>query len=87
MVIDTEGFKCACPFTGVVDGCAGKTDVGCFRESGHEVGSQIAASGAVGFVDEDMNILAIADIFFHAPEFVDHGDDDATIVMSEHEPS
>ena len=81
VIFAAEGLEGALAIGGLVHWGAGETDIGGVRQTGHEEVAEIAAGGAVGFVDEDVDIRAGVEVRRHVAELVDHRDDDAPIVV------
>ncbi len=53
------------------------------RQPGHEEVAEIAAGGAVGLVDQHVDVRAGVEVRRHVAELVDHRDDDATVVVAQ----
>ena len=81
VVFAAEGLEGALAVDGLVHRGAGEAEVGRVRQAGHQEVAEVAAGGAVGFVDEDVDIRARVEIRRHIAELVDHRHDDAPVVV------
>ena len=82
VVFAAEGFEGAFAVDGFVDGGAGEAQEGGIRQAGHQEGAEVAAGGAMGFVDQYIDVGAGVEIRRHVAEFVDHRHDDAAVVIA-----
>ncbi len=83
VVLAAEGLEGALAVGGLVHRGAGETEEGGVRQAGHEEVAEIAAGGAMGFVDEDVDVCARVEIRRHVAELVDHRHDDAPVVVAQ----
>ncbi len=71
------------PVGGAVNRRAGEADEGRVRQGRHQVVAQVAAGGAMGFIDQHVDVAAQVQIGGHVAELVDGRDDEAAIVAAE----
>jgi hypothetical protein len=83
VVLAAEGLEGALAVDGLVHGRAGEAEEGRVRQAGHEEVAEVAAGGAVGLVDEDVDVRARVQVRRHVAELVDHGHDDAPVVVAQ----
>ena len=81
VVLAAEGLEGALAIGRLIHRGAGETEVGGVRQPGHEEIAKVAAGGAVGFVDEDVDVRARIEVRRHVSELVDHRHDDAPIIV------
>jgi hypothetical protein len=81
IVFAAEGLEGSLAVDGLVHRGAGKANVGGVRQAGHEEVAEVAAGGAVGLVDEDVDVRAGVEIRRHVAELVDHRHDDAPVIV------
>ncbi len=81
VILAAEGLEGALAVDGLVHRRAGEADEGRVRQTGHEEVAEVPASGAVGLVDEDVDVRAGVEIRRHVAELVDHRHDDAPVVV------
>ncbi len=82
VILAAEGLEGALAVGGLVHRRAGEADEGRVRQAGHEEVAEVAAGGAVGFVDQDVDVRARVQVRRHVAELVDHRHDDAPVVVS-----
>ena len=82
-VVDAEGLERPLPVGGPIDRGSSKTEIRRVRQGRHQVVAQIAARGAMGFIDQHVDVAARIQIGGHVAELVDGRDDEAAIVAAE----
>jgi hypothetical protein len=83
VVLAAEGLEGAPAVDGLVHRGAGEADEGRVRQAGHQKVAEIAAGGAVGLVDEHVDVRARVEVRRHVAELVDHRHDDAPVVVAQ----
>jgi hypothetical protein len=81
IVLAAKGLEGAFAVNGLVHRGASEAKVGRVWQTGHEEITKLAASGAMGLVDEDVDVRAHVEIRRHVAEFMDHRHDDAPVVV------
>ena len=82
-IIDAEGLERHLPVGGAMDRGARKPEIRRIRQGRHQVVAQIAARGAMGFIDQHVDVAARIQIGGHVAELVDGRDDEAAIIAAE----
>jgi hypothetical protein len=83
VILAAEGLEGALAIHGLVHRGAGEAEEGRVRQAGHEEVAEVAAGGAVGFVDQDVDVRARVQVRRHVAELVDHRHDDAPVVVAQ----
>ena len=81
VVLAAEGLEGALAVNGLVHRRAGEADERGVRQAGHEEVAEVAARGAVRFVDEDVDVPPRVQVRRHVAELVDHRHDDPAVVV------
>ena len=83
VILAAEGLEGTLAVDGLVHRGAGKADITGVRQPGHEEVTEVTTRCAVRLVDQDIDVRAGIDIGRHIAELVDHGDDDAPVVVTQ----
>src|SRR3989338_6008046 len=80
VILAAESLKGSPPVGGLVDRRAGKTNVGCLRESSHEVVAKIAPRRPMGLVHQDVDVAPFVDLCRHAMKLLDRRYNDPAVI-------
>ena len=81
VVFETEGLESPLAVGRFVDRRSGEADEGGPGQTGHQVVAQVAPGGAMGLVDQHVDVFPGVDVRRQVPELMDHGHDDPPVVV------